>query len=178
MPIKVIKLKKKNPVGRPPVALDILAGRAEAKTMKKVEQRIEKSIKTKVNSGQDTSDLKKLQEYYEFLYWMATPIDLRTEKTQKEFALRIKVAQETLVEWKKREGFYEELNRIRISIFSERASNVLRAVERRALERGGNQDAALFFKATGIIKDQNDIKLGVDEDLKKALNKIGSILPD
>lgn len=174
---KIIKLKKK-PVGRPPEDLAVIAERAEIRTANKLKNKLDKKLATLPNSDENVADARKIREYHEFLYWLALPIDLRGEKTQKEFAKKIGVGEDTLSDWKKREGFHEELNDLRRAIFSERASNVLRAVERRALGPGGNQDAALFFKATGVIKDQTDLKLGVDEDLKKALDRVAKALPD
>lgn len=177
MPKKIIKLKKK-PIGRPPEKLEVLADRAESRAIKNIGKKIEKKIANNNESTTGQEGLRNPQGYLEFVYWLATPIDLRVIKTHGDFAKKIGVSQDTLTDWKRRDGFQNLLLDTIKSNFRERSANVLRAVEKRALGQGGNQDAALFFKATGMIKDQTDLKLGVDDDLKKALDKVSKVLPD
>ena len=175
--VKTLKLKK-NLGGRPPERLEVIAERADTKAINKIgkNSKDKNPNDTKLLDGQ--GGLRNPQEYLEFIYWLATPIDLRTVKTQGEFAKKIGVGQDVLSDWKRREGFHDLLMETIRNNFRERSTGVLRAVERRALSSGGSQDAALFFKATGMIKDQTDLKLGIDEDLKKALDKVSKALPD
>ena len=176
--VKKIKKLNKRPVGKPREPMSKIADRADKRAMIVIKKKTEKAAKTNLEYNKDLMGLKNPQEYLEFVYWLATPIDLREIKTQENFAAKIGVTKDTLTNWKKREGFQDLLMETIKSNFRERSASVLRAVERRAHERGGNQDAALFFKVTGMIKDQADIKLGVDEDLKNAINKISEVLPD
>lgn len=174
---KIIKLKKR-PVGKPKDSLGVIAGRADKRAIKKIGKKIKNNTPTNPNltSGQDR--MKNPQGYIEFIYWLATPIDLREIKNQKDFAVKIGVGPDTLSEWKKREGFQDLLMDTIKSLFRERSASVLRAVECRALKPGGNQDAALFFKTVGMVKDSNELKLDVDGDLKKVLEKVAQVLPD
>jgi hypothetical protein len=174
---KIIKLKKR-PVGHPPDKLESIAARADKKVLINIKKKIEKRKANKSESDNTTDDIIKKHEYFEFIYWLSTPIDLREIKTHEEFAKKIGVSKDTLTDWKKREGFQDLLMETIKTTFRERSAGVLRAVERRAHKSGGNQDAALYFKVVGMVKDQSEIKLGVDEDLKKALDKVSNDLPD
>lgn len=174
---KIIKLKKR-PRGKPLDPISKIAGRADKKAMVIIKKKTIKATGKNTEDKTGQGGLKNPQEYLEFIYWLATPIDLREVKTQGDFAKKIGVDQNTLSEWKKREGFQDLLIDTIKSNFRERSASVLRAVERRAHGRGGNQDAALFFKVTGMIKDGTELKLGIDEDLKNALDKVAKVLPD
>jgi hypothetical protein len=174
---RIIKLKKR-PRGKPPDPISKIAGTADRKAIRVIKKKTEKNKPndTKDKTGQE--GLRNPQGYLEFIYWLATPIDLREVKTQGDFANKIGVGQDVLSDWKKREGFQDLLMDTIKSNFRERSASVLRAVERRAHASGGTQDAALFFKATGFIKDGTELKLGIDDELKNALDKVAKALPD
>jgi hypothetical protein len=174
---RIIKLKKR-PRGKPLDPISKIAGTADRKAIRVIKKKQEKTIKTNLELNDSMIGLKNPQEYLEFVYWLATPIDLREIKTQEDFAAKIGVTKDTLTNWKKREGFQDLLMDTIKSNFRERSASVLRAVERRAHASGGNQDAALFFKVTGMIKDGSELKLGIDDELKNALDKVAKALPD
>lgn len=58
-----------------------------------------------VDNPEILPDIKLVNEFLQFVSWKATPERLREIKTQKEFAHRIGVSQDTLSDWKKLAAF-------------------------------------------------------------------------
>ena len=85
---------------------------------------------------------------WEFIKWYATPTEAREPRNQGDFAKSIGVNKNTLVKWKQKPGFYEEVNAIGRDMFKESmrdifAAHILKAMEgdvpaiRLAYEMGG-----------------------------------------
>lgn len=55
--------------------------------------------------------LTKPKIYQEFIIWMAVPEPLRKLTTQGEFAEEFKVSEQTLSDWKQRDGFWEAVEK-------------------------------------------------------------------
>ena len=69
----------------------------------------------------------KTAEYLAFIEFMGTPVFERDLKTQGDFAKRYKVNQATLSGWKKRDGFWNKVEKVRRTYGRERTSNLLGA---------------------------------------------------
>jgi hypothetical protein len=78
-----------------------------------------------------------------FVEWCALPKKVREPRTQGEFARMYGLHIDTLTDWKKREGFQEEVDRYRISYFREFASDIYYALVQRALT--GNVAAVRLY---------------------------------
>lgn len=87
--------------------------------------------------------VQEKQAFREFIEWSALPKKLREPKTQGLFAQKYGLHIDTLTDWKKREGFQEEVDRYRIMFFLEYRSDVYYALVQRALT--GNVAAVRLY---------------------------------
>lgn len=78
-----------------------------------------------------------------FIDWIVLPSKLRVPKTQKLFAKQIGVNQDTLTDWKKLNGFWNEVKQEQQHHFQEQVSDVLYGLTKRAKE--GNPVAVKLF---------------------------------
>lgn len=143
--------------------------------------------KTQTKAGQ-TNPKKKTQptgpkkeaEYFAFAEFIALPRALRDSvlgvKTQGEFAERFGVDEWTLVQWKKKEGFQEEVKKIRATFFRERTGDVMLAVETNAIKTGDAAPARLILEVTGEVKKEKDPTEHSSEALEKAIDIINRVL--
>ncbi len=70
---------------------------------------------TKINPNNSSTDagLRHGDEYLEFISWTALPVSERHPGTQKELASQFGVSEWTLSQWKLRNGFWLEVEKIR-----------------------------------------------------------------
>lgn len=129
----------------------------------------------------DLNSMKHPGEYMEFLLFMALPRALRVEvcgaKDQRELAKKFGVGEDTLSEWKQREGFREDVDRLRRDFFRERTGDVLLAVETKAIRTGDAAEAKLLLEFTGELKKDEDASK-VPELLAQTIARIAKVLPD
>lgn len=134
----------------------------------------------KMNS--DLSGLKKPQAYMDFILFMAIPDVLRQElmdvSTQQEFAEKYKVNTDTLVEWKKRVGFWDDVVSVRKEFFRARTANVILALETKSLDpqKVQGQDVRILLTYTGEYSEKTETEHKVHPELAAALEKIGKVL--
>lgn len=88
--------------------------------------------------------LSKPQIYKEFVIWMALPEPLRALKTQGEFAKKFGVSPDTLSDWKKRDGFWGEVEEEWRHWGKVKTSNVI---------------ARFYTKVMGPLSKTSDFKL-------------------
>ena len=119
------------------------------------------------------SNISKLDEY---ITWLALPSVMRKPETQEEFARLKKVDPGTLTDWKKRSGFYDEVQRRRRTYFKDDSGDVILSLKRKCLKEGSGADVKVFLNYTEDLKDKTEI--AVDDELRKALDKVSKILPD
>jgi hypothetical protein len=132
----------------------------------------------------DMTGLRNPQKYLDFISWIAIPDVLRAElelpATQKAYAEHVGVTQDTLVDWKKRAGFRDDVMELRSIFFTERAANVILALETKCLDPksvSGN-DVRVYLTAIGNYKERQEQEHKVHPDLQKALDKVAKVLPD
>lgn len=144
-----------------------------------------KPVKTRKNEVKIQSDLNGLnhpQEYLEFITFMALPRALRVEMlgieddTQGAFAVKHGLNKDTLVEWKKRAGFWEDVQAVRRDFFRERSGDVILALETTCIKEGKGQDVRVYLTYTGEYSEKTETEHKVHPELQKALDKIGSVL--
>jgi len=88
-------------------------------------------IKSKNN---DTlKGLRHPLEYDQFVLWVATPEPLREPHTQSKLAEKFGVGDDTLSEWKQREGFWDDVRREIHSWGKNRTPNVVHALYKKAI---------------------------------------------
>jgi len=132
----------------------------------------------------DISGLRNPQKYLDFISWIAIPDVLREEmnlpKTQVAYAKHVGVGEDTLVEWKKRAGFRDDVMEMRSLFFTERAGNVILSLETKCLDPklvSGN-DVRVYLTAVGQYKEKQEQEHKVHPELQAALDKVARILPD
>jgi len=90
-------------------------------------------------------------EYDDFIEWIALPNKLRKPKTQRELARKFGIGEDTLSDWKQREGFWEEVEKKRKSWGKERTPNVLLGLYKKASETGDPRAVRLWFE---VVEDK------------------------
>jgi len=95
--------------------------------------------------------VKLTREYEEFVRFCATPRILREIKTQREFAKRFGVNEDTLTDWKQSPGFSERVRQIILEREQEGLADVIDALRGKALE-GDPGAARLWLQYVGEIE--------------------------
>jgi len=137
-----------------------------------------KEVKLASNLGK----LKHPAEYMEFITFMAIPRVLRVETlgieddTQEAFRKKHKLNKDTLVEWKKRAGFWDDVQSVRKDFFRERSGDVILALETTCIKDGKGQDVRVYLTYTGEYSEKLEQEHKVHPELQAALEKIGKVL--
>lgn len=130
----------------------------------------------------DLSGIKKPQKYLEFITFMAIPDVLRAEllevKTEGDFAKKFLVNKNTLTDWKKRIGFWEDVIAVRKDFFRARTANVILALETKSLDpaKVQGQDVRILLTYTGEYTEKVENEHKIHPELAAALEKIGKVL--
>jgi hypothetical protein len=114
---------------------------------------------------EDLKGLRYPAEYEEFIIWMALPEFYRVPKTQRELAEKFGVGEDTLSEWKQREGFWEAVERKRKEWGKERTPNVILGLYRKAVRDGNAAEAKLWLQYFEGWAE----KVGVKHEIPKSL---------
>ena len=95
--------------------------------------------------------IKLIREFTEFVQFCATPRVLREIKTQREFAKKFGLSEDTLTDWKKLPDFLERVRRIILEYEKEKLSDVINALYKKA--RTGDPGAIkLWLQYIGEIQ--------------------------
>ncbi|SRR5258708_21630835 len=88
----------------------------------------------------------KVNEYYLFVRWIATPEPLREPGTQGEFQQLHNVSHQTLANWKNDANFWEDVERELANWGRERTPNVILGLYARASRKGDPFAAKLWLQ--------------------------------
>lgn len=105
----------------------------------------EKTIK-KPSKRRQSPGNKKEAEYLQFIKWVALPEPLREPRTQKELAVVLRVDESSLSDWKKRDGFWDEVKKELRTWSKEKTPNVIMGLYRKAVRDGTAQEAKLWLQ--------------------------------
>jgi len=108
----------------------------------------------------------KKQEFQEFIEWISLPASIREPKTQKELASKLGIDNATLSDWKKVEGFWEEVKKRRKNWVQEKISNILLGVYGKAL-KGDVNAAKLLLEYAGEFIERKEFKHYIEEELSE-----------
>lgn len=108
-------------------------------------------------------DPLKLQE---FIHWIALPKKLRKPKTHKTLAKKIGVSQDTLTDWKKLNGFWQEVKCERDNYFREQTSEVLQGLYEKA-KSGKASEVKLYLQYFEGFSE----KFGIEEPPRRTLTE-------
>jgi len=95
--------------------------------------------------------IKLTREYEEFIRFCATPRVLREIKTQRDFAKKFGVSEDTLTDWKKSFGFLEKVRQIILDNEKDKLSDVINGLYREAV-RGNPSAVRLWLQYVGEIE--------------------------
>ena len=111
-------------------------------------------IKTPISSNNmKQTRIRHNFEYHEFILWIALPKELREPNTQAELSKHFGVGQDTLSEWKKKTGFWEEVAKQRKEWSKEKTSDIIYALYKRIIEMGSAAEVKLWFQ---LIEDWSE----------------------
>lgn len=145
-----------------------------------------KKLKTKKPTSPKLSERKiafknvqKVDEYIQFIRFCSLPRALRDSvfgaKDQTEFAEKFGLHMDTLTDWKKKAGFWDEVFAVRKDFFKERTGDVLLAMETKAIRTGDAAESNSMLKYTGELQAENDPS-AVPEAVANAIAKIFQVL--
>ena len=116
------------------------------------------------------NEVRKQAEFWEFVDWMTLPTDLRVPKTQEKLAQELGVDSATLSDWKKVDGFWNEVRKRRKNWIQEKMSNVLLGVYSKAL-KGDTLAAKLLMEYADEFIEKKEFRHYV-EDLNEQEKKL------
>lgn len=118
-------------------------------------------------------------EYHQFILWISLPKELREPKTQAELSKHFRVGQDTLSEWKKKTGFWEEVASQRKNWSKEKTSEVVYALYKKAVDTGGAPEVKLWFqimegwseRLISFTEKENPLASLTDQELADLIKK-------
>ncbi len=124
------------------------------------------SLSEKDNGKQDVvpiySDLptsiphvERVIDFINFAKWYATPRAIRQLKTQKEFANKIGVSEDTLTDWKRNPYFWPLFQKFISEWIKSRIPDVINGLYKKSCGKGHAKDVLAFLKLGGISDDFN-----------------------
>jgi hypothetical protein len=136
-------------------------------------------IETPINSNNSQVKLRHNFEYHKFILWIALPKELRKPNTQVELSKHFGVGQDTLSEWKKRTGFWEEVAKQRKEWSKEKTSDIIYALYKRIIETGNAAEVKLWFQLIEnwserfrtSIEEENPLTKLTDRELAELIKK-------
>lgn len=159
-------------------------GKKKTTTNSNNENKDTKKKEKQITLHSDINGLRNPQKYLDFISWIAIPDVLREEMelptTQAAYAELVGVTQDTLVDWKKRAGFRDDVMEMRSLFFTARAGNVILALETKCLDPKlvtGN-DVRVYLTAVGQYQEKAEQEHKVHPELQEALERVARILPD
>lgn len=116
---------------------------------------IYKSNSTSIQSDscEIVENVQKVAEFMEYVQWLATPRQLRKQKTQKEFADFIGVSQDTLSDWKRHPKFWPLVQKFTSQWIRERVPDVINGLYSNACAEGKANDVKMFLHLAGMKFD-------------------------
>ncbi len=119
--------------------------------------------------------VRHTSEYLAFIDWAATPSMKREITTMQEFAASIGVNNNTLTEWKKREGFAEAVRQARKRYFGgDMVGDVLMGLYKKCLKDGTAAEVKLLMQYVGELREDGAVSMS--PELQKAIDKISNKL--
>ena|SRR3989338_7032923 len=122
-----------------------------------------------------------------FIDWTALPRTMRGLKTHLEFGRHFGVSIDTLTDWKKLDGFWNEVSFLQGQHFRKYTSDVYYALVKKAIKEGGAREVELFHKlfespheTSKRVETPNELAPEDQLAINKALSNIGlaSLLED
>lgn len=108
----------------------------------------------------DFTGLRNTSEYIAFIDFMATPKELREIETQGEFSKHFKVSENTLTDWKRREGFWEDVREARRKYIREEfLGTALLALKKSILKDGKAPEVKLLYQLADEFEEKSSVEV-------------------
>ena len=110
-------------------------------------------ISTPIQSGicEIPPSIKLIREFTEFVQFCAMPRVLREIKTQREFAQKFEISEDTLTDWKRTPGFLNMVRQLILEREQEGLSDVINALYKQA-KKGKPGAAKLWLQYVGELQ--------------------------
>jgi hypothetical protein len=90
--------------------------------------------------------LQKTTEFIQYIDWLSIPSFKRFPTTQKELAVQLGVSEDTLSEWKNREGFWDEVRSRVKSVWRENLPDAINALYLGLLEKRNASEFTAYMQ--------------------------------
>ena len=90
--------------------------------------------------------LSKPDVFREFVLWMSLPASPKDKGTQGDFAKRFEVSERTLADWKKRDDFWEAVEKEWKKWGKQKTTNVIAKFYNKIISEGMSPDFKLWFQ--------------------------------
>lgn len=119
-------------------------------------------------------ELYKKQEFQQFAEWLATPDDIRVEKTQEEFGIKVGVDPATLSVWKRKDELWDLVKEYNKKMFGkDRTLKLLNAWYVKILANPKAADMELWLQYYDDFSKKTDLNINTDViDAKKKLEDL------
>lgn len=108
----------------------------------------------------DFTGLRNTSEYIAFIDFMATPKELRDLETQGEFSKFFKVSENTLTDWKRRDGFWEDVREARRKYIREEfLGTALLALKKSILKDGKAPEVKLLYQLADEFEEKSSVEV-------------------
>jgi|SRR3989344_4462954 len=115
-------------------------------------------IPTQADNSANIPNIKLVAEFLQFINWRATPRNLREQKTQKEFAKKFDVSEDTLTDWKKHPQFQPLVDQNIMGWMQDRRPDVIGGLYERAVVKGSSRDVEAFLRLSGMDTNKSENK--------------------
>ena len=106
--------------------------------------------------------IKHVPEFIQFVNWFATPGQFKDPETQKEFAEKIEVCEDTLTDWKKHPQFWPLVFASIADWIKDKIPDAIGGLYDRILKDGNPKVFETFLRLGGISNPNN--KGGIDKN--------------
>lgn len=130
----------------------------------------------------DMTKIRKQPEYLLFLQFSATPSVLWGEiwdvTSQAEFAKKIGVGEDTLSDWKRVPGYYDDVVQLNKQFFKARIGNVMLALETKSLDpnKVNGNDVRILATYAEAYSDRVETDHILPPEVQEALAKVAAVL--
>jgi hypothetical protein len=123
--------------------------------------------------GKPPKGIKRLHEYRKFVVFMATPEQFREKefgcKDQQGFSRTTNISERQLINWKRMEEFWPEVNRVSGVYLKQYTPAVKGAMLQKILKHGDAAEVKLWHQLVEDWSEKTDTSLSVNRESIKAL---------
>ncbi len=135
-------------------------------------KKTKKRIPIKTDRKDDLNGIKNVNAYIRFVRWIASPIPLRTPKTQEELAVEIGIDDDTFANWKRREGFWDRVLEETKHWGKDKTATVLLSLYQKAITDGDAARVKLWLQYINDWVEKQDV--AVSGTLGQLLDEIAN----